>query len=546
MLRRSLFLLLLSACLLADPPLEGYSDYAALSARVAELEELEGVTVSSLGRSLEGREIHLLTIGGAEPDAQPAICVVGNVHAPQLVGSELALRLAEQLGERAGAEPELRELLKSFTVYVIPRPHPDASEAFFAALHHERSGNARPQDDDRDGRLDEDPAEDLDGDGAITWMRIYDPAGDRMAHPADSSILIEVRRRDDEQGSFRLLSEGIDNDGDGKFNEDGPGGVDFNRNLTYAYPYFEAGAGPHQVSERETRAVLDFLYAHPNIASVLCFAPEDNLMHPWKADRRKERDRIPSTLHSDDAPYSDHVAERYRELLGGKDAPGSPDGRGSFVHWAYFHYGRFSYGARAWWVPQVEADSTEVASDEERGADVRNLKRYLRREGLNGWADWTEVAHPDFPDRRVEVGGERPFFRWNPPADTLEALAAKHLEFVLQLEEMRPRLAVELEAQALGGGLIELRARVRNEGYLPTMSAMGERSRQMYPLMAELSLPEGAVLLNGSRRREVARLGGSGEQRELQWLLRAAPDSPLSISVASPAVGSASASITLP
>lgn len=546
MLRRCLLLLLLPAWLLADPPLEGYSDYAALSARVAELEGLEGVSVSSLGRSLEGREIHLLTIGGAEPDARPAVCVVGNVHAPQLVGSELALRLAEQLGRRAAAEPQLRELLKHFTVYVIPRPHPDASEAFFADLQQERSGNARPQDDDRDGRLDEDAAEDLDGDGAITWMRVYDPAGDLRGHPADSSVLVEVRRHDGEQGSFRLLPEGLDNDGDGRFNEDGPGGVDFNRNLTWSYPYFEAQAGPHQVSERETRAVLDFLYARPNIASVVCFAPQDNLMHPWKADRRKERDRIITTLLSDDAPYSDHVAEAYRELLGGKDAPEAAGGSGSFVHWAYFHYGRFSFGARAWWVPQVAPDSTEVASDDDRGADTRNLKRYLQREGLDGWADWTEVAHPDFPGRRVEVGGERPFFRWNPPADTLDALAAKHLDFVLRLEELRPRLTVELEAEALGGGLFELRARVRNEGYLPTMSAMGERSRQMFPLMAELALPEGAVLFDGSRRRTVARLDGSGGQRELRWLLRSASGLPLSIAVASPAVGEASTTITLP
>ena len=43
-------------------------------------------------------------------------------------------------------------------------------------------------------------------------------------------------------------------------------------------------------------------------------------------------------------PYN---AEQYRKLHGGKDAPGSPKGEGSFSEWAYFHYGRWSLAARA-------------------------------------------------------------------------------------------------------------------------------------------------------------------------------------------------------
>ena len=86
-------------------------------------------------------------------------------------------------------------------------------------------------------------------------MRVHDPTGKYMAHPQDPRILIEAEADKNEQGRFRILTEGIDNDKDGKFNEDGPGGVDFNRNFTFEYPYFQAGAGPSQVSETETRAV---------------------------------------------------------------------------------------------------------------------------------------------------------------------------------------------------------------------------------------------------------------------------------------------------
>ncbi len=536
--------LLLCSVLAADPPLEGYADYAAHSARVAALEANEAVRVSSLGRTLGGREIHLLSIGGAEPDARPALCVVGNVYAPHLVGSELALRMAEQLAARAAEEPAVRALLREFTVYVVPRPSPDASEAFFAALSQGRSGNERATDDDRDGRLDEDPAEDLDGDGAITWLRVEDPAGKWMEHPADSSILIEAVRSDDERGRWSLYSEGVDNDKDGAFNEDGPGGVDFNANLTWNYPFFAPGAGPHQVSERETRALLDWLFSRPNIAMVLSFGPDDNLQHPWKPDGRKEGERILEVILRDDAPHADFVAEKARALLG-EGAPGPGSGAGSFAKWAYFHYGRWSFASRGWWVPSVEPDSTEIETDEKRGEDVLNFKRYLRAEGLDGWAPWTPVEHPDFPGQRVEAGGERPYFRLNPRADTLDTLAAKHLELALNLEELRPRLALELSAEDLGGGLYELTLTARNDGYLPTLPAIGERSREGYPLMAGLTLPAGVALVDGSPRRRVGRLAGNGGERSLRWLLRAAPGAELQATVESPSVGSADASLVL-
>jgi hypothetical protein len=41
-----------------------------------------------------------------------------------------------------------------------------------------------------------------------------------------------------EKGTHRILTEGTDNDKDGEFNEDGEGGIHFNKNLTYGYQYF--------------------------------------------------------------------------------------------------------------------------------------------------------------------------------------------------------------------------------------------------------------------------------------------------------------------
>ena len=83
-----------------------------------------------------------------------------------------------------------------------------------------------------------------------------------------------------EAGQYAVYWEGIDSDGDGFINEDGPGGVDLNRNFQHAYPYWERDAGLHMVSEPESRALLDFVIANRNIGAILTFGHTDNLVTP--------------------------------------------------------------------------------------------------------------------------------------------------------------------------------------------------------------------------------------------------------------------------
>ena len=54
--------------------------------------------------------------------------------------------------------------------------------------------------------------------------------------------------------------------------------------------------GPNAVSELETRAVADFLYDRANVFAVLCFALQDNLFHPWKADPGKDKQKVRTTI----------------------------------------------------------------------------------------------------------------------------------------------------------------------------------------------------------------------------------------------------------
>jgi hypothetical protein len=572
-----------------EPAIDGYRSYEELRRELEAIAGEDAAELQSLGTTLGGREIFVLTLSIGDASQKPAILVVGSVHAPHVFGSELAVRLARRLVDEAKSDESFRRVLEEQTIYIIPLPSPDASEAFFHKPYSERTGNARATDDDRDGRTNEDGPEDLNGDGQITVMRIEDPTGNYLPHPADERVLIEADAKQGEQGKYLVEIEGLDNDQDESQSEDGPGGVAFDRNFTFQYPYFEAGAGPHQVSEPETRAIADFAFDHPNIYLVFSFSPHDNLNRPWKSGERSE---IPTSVLADDAPYLDYIAQKYQDLAKRKDAPESPGPEGSFVHWAYFHFGRWSLATRGWWAPRVEdrederadddedadrerdskdregtdeqdakddeqseskeeqGESAKKAADEKRGADDVNALRWFAEHDIEGFAPWSEFNHPDYPDRRVEVGGFVPYMRLNPPAGEMEGLAETHSRFLVELAGLRPRLAVSVEqAEDLGGGIYRVTAEVRNDGYLPTESAMGSRAEKLQRLEMRIELPEEASLVHGVERVSLGRLVGHGGAEEHTWLIRvpeAAATKTIKIIAGSPTTGTAETTRELP
>ena len=539
----------------AGQPLDGYANYDAYSTAVKELSKSNLVTVSSLGKSLGERELYLLRVtrpkdDKAKDEEKPAILILGSVYAPQLLGSELAMRMVGQLVAKSNDEP-IKQLLDRFVLYVIPRPNPDATETMFSKPFAERALNTRSTDDDRDFAFDEDPNEDLNGDGWITAMRVEDPTGKWMPHPADNRVLIEADAKKNETGRYLLYSEGRDNDHDERWNEDGPGGVDFNRNFTFRYAFFTPGAGPHQISEAESRAIADFVFEHTNIALVFSFSPQDNLLEPWKPG--KDDDRIKTAVQTSDADQLNFLAEQYRSIHGGKDWPSPMKGEGDFAEWAYFHIGRWSLSARAWWIPKVEAEKKDGAkeekpAEEKRGAEDVNALRWFASKGIDGFVAWTPVEHPDFPGKKVEVGGFKPLLRLNPPAAELDGLADKHLQFIGKAGGLMPALQLDVQkVESLGGGLFRVTARVLNTGYLPTVSAMGQISRLPNPVQLKITLPDGAKLVTSSERVKIEPLAGNGGSKEHVWLVNAAgaKTSAATIRAWSPSVGSVEKGVEL-
>jgi hypothetical protein len=282
-------LILLTASALALPAsgraqATSYLNYDQLTRELRSLVNSSDMArMSSVGKSTEGREIWAVEIGnpsGKPLDERPAVLVVGNLEGDHLVGSALALETIRYFLDGAQGNPAIRTILDDQAIYVFPRVNPDGAEAMFASVTRERTRNARPYDDDNDGRIDEDGPEDLNGDGFITVMRVADPSGDYMIDTVDARLMKKADPSKGEQGSYTLYWEGTDSDGDGFINEDGPGGVDLNRNFQHEYPYWQRDAGPYMVSEPESRALMDFVIAHRNIGAILTFGLSDNLVTP--------------------------------------------------------------------------------------------------------------------------------------------------------------------------------------------------------------------------------------------------------------------------
>jgi len=240
------------------------------------------VKLESIGKTLENRDLWMLAIAnpaGVPAEERPALLLAANFEGDQLFGGALAMFTADYLVKNA-SRTEVKKCLDEGVVYILPRANPDGAEARWAPVLWDRRTNATPVDDDNDGRVDEDGPDDLNKDGLITFMRVADPSGAFIVDPEDKRAMRRADPKKGEKGEYALYWEGIDNDGDGFINEDPPGGVNINRNFMHEYPYHKSEAGRYMVSEAETRAVLEWIVKHRNIAAILTFGASDNLIIP--------------------------------------------------------------------------------------------------------------------------------------------------------------------------------------------------------------------------------------------------------------------------
>ncbi|MFQ6038197.1 MAG: M14 family metallopeptidase [Candidatus Aminicenantales bacterium] len=667
-----LSVLLSSPAAAVDPGFDTYHGPAEVNAllRSWNREFPRFTKIIRIGKSEGGTDLLVFRMAlpaAVDPDSRPGIFVSANLEGPHLVGTEAALMLIQKLLEGSGTAGDIKTLLEKRTVYVAPLLNPDAAQSYFSKVLWERRTNQAPVDDDVDGVADEDGPDDLNGDGLITMMRVKDPEGKWLPHPSEPRLMKKADPKKGEQGLYKMYIEGLDNDKDGKYNEDPPGGIELNRNFPHDFEYGVKSAGLWPVSARETIALLEFLTSRKNIAMVLNFSTENtilNLQQTGRAAAAGDRFKVPErfarflgldpekeytmqelieilkgmnigggieinesivamilglgpamTIDRQDMPFIEAVQKDYKDGLKKakledleKRAQGV--GKGSFVAYSYFQYGVPVFSTDLWKVPEPEKEKPKEAltveklktmspedflalSDEvitaflkDQGAPV-NFKPDMVRKMVasgritpekmaemiekmpkkpvaeggehpeayilhwidselqgKGFVDWTPFRHPDLGE--VEIGGFAPFVKITPPPSEMKPTLEFHTDFYIDLMGRLPELNIkQAKVEALAENLYHVSVILTNEGWFPTSTAQGRRARTAWPIRVKIATSGKTTLFSGRNVETLPFIGGSGDTRKVEWIVRGKKGSKVTVTAASPRLGSVSATLVL-
>ncbi len=260
---------------------QNYSNPAQVNKGIDQISQKSGglIQVRKLAVSPGGTDILLMEIGKKGDVPNPAVLVVGNLSGISPVTTEAALSLAE----RIASDPKL---CSEISWYVIPMGNPDAYSRYFTAPLYMDPGNFSPYNDDMDDRTDEDGFNDLDGNGIITSMRVKSPDGIWVPVASEPRLMRRADASKGEKGIYKIYTEGIDDDGDGQYNEDGAGGTDVNANFPHLFKYFDPKSGLFPGSATEARELIKYAFDHPEIAMAFSFGQTNFLLVPPKGGRK--------------------------------------------------------------------------------------------------------------------------------------------------------------------------------------------------------------------------------------------------------------------
>lgn len=360
----------------------------------------------NIATSPGGEVIQVFEIGSDLINA-PAIFVGANFEGDVPLSTEGALYFAKMLLDSA-------QFTKNLKWYILPQPNPDAVSGYFAKVKYHRTVNDFEINNDVDEAVNEDGFDDLNGDGYITQIRVKDLEGTYIPSKNDPRIMVKADAAKGEKGEYKLYDEGIDNDNDGQYNEDGEGGINVGIGFPHLFPRDKKEAGLWSGQTPEVYNLMKFIFDRPEIAMVFTLGNSDFCKTPPKGGRKgganlqslkvpgryarmlnvdpnqtfkmeevvemvKQQspagsEVTPSTVAGmlglgaavnpldEDLKFYTKLSEDYKKYLESKkfnkerlDAPGDKDG--SFEMWAYYHLGVPSFSMNLFTVPKVKEET---------------------------------------------------------------------------------------------------------------------------------------------------------------------------------------------
>lgn len=479
------------------------------------------VTVETVGHSREGRPLLLLTVGAAGPERaeRPAVWLDAGTHAAEWTGVMAAVNtLSRWISALASGDAELRAWFETHTAYVMPCISPDGFHAMReghpfvrSGLRHAPEGTARTGLDPRD----------MDGDGAVRWMRWRHPAGPFVPDP-DLPMFMRPRRLDDDPAdAFFFCDEGLLLDWDGqRWNSASLAyGLDLNRNFPAQWtPFsmFGMDGGTHPLSEPESRALVEAFATRSTIGAGITH-------HTYTGLLLTQPYRKASPLSGGDILMMEQLGKEivegtdYRVFRVYPDFMYDPDQAivGVWADSMASTFGVPGYTLELW--DPFRFAGVEVAKPVDffvkpDPAVVRKLVEAFS--ALPGaMTPWTPFDHPQLGP--VEIGG-LDYLRTvrNPPVADLPAECDRGFAVVDNIRRALPRVQARAEVSAMDAGLSRVEVVLENDGYLSTSGlAHGEGLVGTPRVSAKLTAGDGVERVDGLEHQALHHMDGWGTTR---------------------------------
>ena len=522
--------------------------------------------------TLENRNQYIATLSNkktGDPLKKPALYIDGNIHAGEVTASMCAMHTIDYLLTNCETDKAIKKLLDESTVYVIPRVSPDGAETYLSTPYTLRSVDREYI--IKQGGIKE---KDLDDDGVIRMMRIKTPYGAWKKDPEDPELMA-LRDPSDNEGEFYdIYPEGLLERYDGDENlkiKETEWGLDFNRNFPYGWfpEGRQEGAGAYPLSNIETKAIVDFVIAHPNIGgAAIGHTSGGMILCP------------PGTKASDKAPAYDNkiikaIAKMGEEELGYKalnifDTFLSSQefyDSGALDDWMYETQGIPAYTMEYWDVSSKAGMPFDWENKKSEDAE-KELKRFAailkwtKENAPQYYSSFKEYDHPYFG--KVEIGGfNYKFTHQNPPENLLINELEANTRFNIRFLKTLPRLQIEdVKKEKLSEDLYKITATIGNLGYLSTtLTQAAINIKAAKPVIVKI---EGCQIINGLKETKIDELSGYSKtqtgvyfygnitteenakaRKKLTWIIKADKGAKVTVEASHEKAGIATATIEI-
>ena len=496
--------------------------------------------------------------------SKPGWYLDGNIHAGEVTSCMAAMHTIDYLLTNYGTDADCTKLLDTETIYVIPRITPDGAETYLTTPYTLRSVD-RDYLPEKGGMMDED----LDGDGAVRAMRIPTPYG---AWKIDAEGNMVLRTPSDTEGTFYdVYNEGMLEAFEGDENlkkKKADWGNDFNRNFPLGWfpEYRQPGAG---LCHPETKAVADFVLAHPNIGGAACGHTSGGIiLYP------------PGTKPSAKASQADMKAFIAIAKMGEEETAYKPMNifdnfmldqenfsSGAVDDWFYQNLGIPAYTIEFWDVNSKAGVPFNWFDHSQEGPEksmerFHAIQKWVKENAPESYIEWTPFDHPQFG--KVEIGGfNSKFTHQNPPAHLLTKECENDTKFNIRFAKSMPKLVIDsVKSEDMGNGVYKVTAVVGNVGYLSTnLTEEALNIKVAKPVMACI---EGAEMFDGCAEACLGNLDGFSKtvtgifyggniqtmknaqaKKKVSWMVKAAPGTKVTVKACHEKAGTACAEVTL-